>query len=286
MSLRRRNVRQVSAVAEEDEVSSSLASSEPFVPSRSPSSPAQNADCSLSVALRRFSEYLVFKIETREHTGNEGDEKQENVIGKTVGKSFRPGSSKMQIRKILKSNKRRKVTPKSSPVIPSRPARYGISGSPPNVTNNRPSSSKCDPLSSLVVAEAMTTQESPDLGGSGSAGSEGEKKKPRRQSTVNRNSRPGRTSSQQDGLKSMNRPSIARSATQQALRRRSTMVKSTAQATTDRQQRLQRKPSLANMKSSAPASESKSGTAPKTAPKASTGGAKMGPVRILCHIIS
>ena len=275
MSLRRRNVtRTVSVVEEEDEESSSP--TEPINPPRPSSSTTQDRNCSLSVALQRFSEYLVHKIETRDHTPNDDDENQEQAVRKTAGQLSRIVNMKIKSKKKLKRNKSDKERPRSSPVT-----RYCIIGS--SIKFETPSSSQFVPHGGLIEALTTAQDDSPDFGDSSSDGCE--KKKTRKQSTVNRNtsSGTGKTSNSKDGLSNMRKPSVNRTATQQNLRRRSTMTKSTAQATSGRQKGgIQRRPSLMT-KSAAPANESKS-AAPKAAPKAkpSTGGAKMGGVRFLC----
>ena len=276
MSLRRRHVRQISAVEEEDEIKfcSPTASSE-YVnsPPYTSSPPHDSLDCHLSVALRRFSEYLVHKIETRDQMdGTENDGVERGIaLGRSLGNFSRAVNNRMRQRMGKKPwpVKRGKRTP----IVRFRPSRLGVAGTPPTIR------ARGNSLTTLVVAKARTSQDSPDLGDSGSDEDISKKKPVRKQSTFSRSARPGRTSTGQDGLQSMKKHSMARTATQQALRRRSTMTRSTAQAACDRQQRGQRRPSLVT-KSTAPASESKAATAPKTTPKPSTGGAKMGPVRI------
>ena len=140
-------------------------------------------------------------------------------------------------------------------------------------------------VSSLAAADCLAPQDSPDLGGSDS--DEFERKRTRKQSTAMRKTKTENTtsSSRQDGAPSMKRPGLTRTATQQVLRRRSTMVRNSAQPPIDRQHRVQVRGSLAT-KSVAPASESKAGPTPKAAAasKAAPSGARMGPVRILQHL--
>ena len=281
MSLKTWLVRQISAVKEEDEESSISAPSEPFSPipaSSTSTSPPQVRRCSLEVASRLFSRYVVPKVGDRNPTVDEDVENQGKSFSEAVGNISRFADCKTKLQNKLLKTVVCQVTPQSSPaVVRSRPSRQGMIGTPPSIA---PLMRKSLNVSSLAAADCLAPHDSPDLGGSDS--DEFERKRTRKQSTAMRNTKTENTTSRQDGAPSMKRPGLTRTATQQVLRRRSTMVRNSAQPTTDRQHRVQVRGSLAT-KSVAPASESKAGPTPKAAAasKAAPSGARMGPVRIL-----
>ena len=281
MSFKSWLVRQVSAVKEEDEEHSTSVYSEPtstISASSTFTSPPQVRRCSLEVASRLFSRYVVPRVGTRSEALDEDVENRGKSFSEAVGNMSRIADCKMKLQNKLLRTVVCQVTPQSSPaVVRSRPCRQGMIGTPPSIAPLMRNSLN---MSSLAAADCLAPQDSPDLGGSDS--DEFERKRTRKQSTVTRNTE--KASTRQDGAPNIKKPGLTRAATQQVLRRRNTMVRSSAQPPVDRQQLLKRG-SLA-IKSGAPAGESKAGPTAKAAaaPKATPGGARMGPVRLLTLI--
>ena len=138
MSLKTWLFRQVSAVKEEEDEETSISDpSEPFSPippSSTSTSPPQVRRCSLEVASRLFSRYVVPKVGDRDQTVDEVVENQGTSFSEAVGNISRFADCKMKLQNKLLRTVVCQVTPQSSPaVVRSRPSRQGMIGTPPSI---------------------------------------------------------------------------------------------------------------------------------------------------------
>lgn len=261
MSLRRRTAWSTTDITEEGASDSPPGPALTSCSSSSTPSPAQDHCGNLTVALQRFSDYLVRKLENREQA--EADDEDSELKSPSAKSKLR--KKKERIKKKGLRKKTPQVWPAPREVIRLKPSSSHGSPGLGSSTTVSPLLNRGTGLSEAPKRDAI------DLG-SDSEEEEPQKRKARRQAPPKKPSIGGvRTSSRSDGAQKMARkpPPLKKQATQHNLKsvRRGSMMRSTMQA-------ARRRPLMSSKMGAGRCDGggmSRSRTAPKVGPKVGGG---------------